>query len=196
MYLSVFLLGFIFSGTLRACFLDLVDYFFSHVREVLCLKILSSAIISSNIFSSLVYLFSSSGTPIIRTLAHLMLSQWSPKLSSFLLILFSIFCFMAMISTILSSRSLIHSSASVILLLIPSSVLFLSVFISSRALVNSCHIFSILFLKSWIIFTIIILNSFSGRLPISTSFSYFSGDLSCSFIWDIILFLLILVSFL
>ena len=48
-----------------------------------------------------------------------------------------------------------------------------------RSLVYTICIFSIfasiLFPRSWIIFTIIILNSFSGRLPISTSFSYFSG---------------------
>ena len=91
MYLSVFLLGFILPGTLHTCFLDLVDYFLSHVREVLSLKILSSAIISSNIFSSLYYLFSSSGTPIMWMLVHLMLSQRSLRLSSFLFILFSIF---------------------------------------------------------------------------------------------------------
>ena len=46
-------------------------------------------------------------------------------------------------------------------------------FFSSRSLVNFSCISSILFLRSWIIFTIIILNSFSGRLPISTSFSFF-----------------------
>ena len=40
---------------------------------------------------------------------------------------FSIFCSVTVISTILSSRSLIHSSASLILLLILSSVLFISV---------------------------------------------------------------------
>ena len=40
---------------------------------------------------------------------------------------------------------------------------------------------SILFLRSWIIFTILILNSFSGRLPISTSFSSLS--------WSVLLFL-------
>ena len=34
MYFSVFLPGFILPGTLRACFLDLVDYFLSHFREV------------------------------------------------------------------------------------------------------------------------------------------------------------------
>ena len=42
-------------------------------------------------------------------------------------ILFSVFCFAAVISTILSSRSLIRSSASVILLLIPSTELFICV---------------------------------------------------------------------
>ena len=41
---------------------------------------------------------------------------------------FPIFCSVAVISTILSSRSFIRSSASVILLLILSSVLFISVF--------------------------------------------------------------------
>ena len=65
----------------------------------------------------------------------------------------------------------ICSYASVILLLIPSSVLFISVclfFSSFRSLVNVFCIFSVLFLKSWIFFTNIILNSFSGRLHIST----------------------------
>ena len=41
-----------------------------------------------------------------------------------------------------------------------------------------------MFLRSWIIFTIIILNSFSGRLPIYNSFGCFSGVLSYPFIWD------------
>ena len=57
----------------------------------------------------------------------------------FILFFFYIFCSMAMISTILSSRSFICTSASLILLLIPSSVLFISVclFLSScRSLVN------------------------------------------------------------
>ena len=40
---------------------------------------------------------------------------------------------------------------------------------------------SILFSRFWIIFTIIILNSFSGRLPNSSSLVWFSGHLSCSF---------------
>ena len=45
-------------------------------------------------------------------------------------------------------------------------------------------------------FTIIIVNSFSGRLPISISFNCFSGVLSCSFIWYIALCLFILSFFL
>ena len=41
---------------------------------------------------------------------------------------------------------------------------------------------SILFLRSWIIFTIITINYFSGRLPISSSFSCSCGFLSFSLI--------------
>ena len=99
------------------------------------------------------------------------------------------------------------SSASVILLLFPSNVFFISVivlFISvclffncSRSLLHlldlCIHFF---FPRSWMIFTIIILNSFSGRLPVSTSFSRFSGVLSYSFIWYIVLYLFSLSMFL
>ena len=52
----------------------------------------------------------------------------------------------------------VYSSASIILLLIPSSVLFISVclfFSSSKSLVNISHIFSILFPRFCLIFTII-----------------------------------------
>ena len=84
-------------------------------------------------------------------------------------------------------------SASVILLLIPSTVLFISVclfFSSYRSLVSisslSSTFASILFPRSWIIFTIIILNSFPGRLPISTLLSWFSGVLSCPFLWGLV----------
>ena len=131
-----------------------------------------STIISSNIFSD-PFFFSYSGTPIIRMLVCLVLSQRSLRLSSILFILFTLFCFLAVISTILSSSSLIRSSASVTLLLIPSSVFFhLSYcivhlclfFISSRSLLNISFIFSvhacIIFPRFWITFTIITLNSF------------------------------------
>ena len=83
-----------------------------------------SAIISPNIFSGPVLLSSPSGTPMMQMLAHLILYQRSFRLSSFLFTLCSIFCSVVMISTILSSRSLICSSTSVILLLVLSSVFF------------------------------------------------------------------------
>ena len=69
-----------------------------------------------------------------------------------------------------------------------AAVYYSSLFFSfCRSLVNVSCIFSIAFPRSWIIFTTIILNSYSGMLPISISFSCFSGILSFSFIWDIIL---------
>ena len=63
----------------------------------------------------------------------------------------------------------------------------------SGSSVNVYCIFSILFPRSWITFTVIILNSFSGRLLISTSFRYFSWILSYPFI---ILYPFILINFL
>ena len=67
-------------------------------------------------------------------------------------------------------------------------------FHSSRSLSNISCIFSILFPKCWIIFTIITLNSFSGRLSISSSFVWSSGFLRCSFICCVFLCLLILLN--
>ena len=84
----------------------------------------------------------------MQMLVHLMLSQRSLRLSSFLFILFSIFCLVEVVSTILSSSSFIYSSASVILLLIPSNILFISVcffFSYSKSLVNiSCMLLALL----------------------------------------------------
>ena len=56
---------------------------------------------------------------------------------------------------------------------------------------------SILFSRFWIIFTITIWNSLSGRFPISSSFVWFGGHLSCSFIcWVFLcLFLLFILLF-
>ena len=68
---------------------------------------------------------------------------------------------------------------------------------SCRSSVNISCIFckKMFFPGSWIIFIIIILNSFSGRLPISTSFSCFSVVLSCPFSWDIAFCFSIVISF-
>ena len=117
-------------------FLDLINYFLSHIREVFnynCFKYF---------LSPFLFLFFS-GTPIILMFVRLMLSPRSLRLSSSLLILFSIFCSEAFISTILPSRLLIRSSASVILLLIPSrefliSVIVLSLFVCSLVLLGPC----------------------------------------------------------
>ena len=143
-----------------------------------------------------------------------MLSQWSLRLCSCLFILFSLFCSTAVISTSLSSSSHHITSHSffclISLLLIPSSVFFISVtvlfisaylfFKASSSLLNiSCNFLvcaSILFMRTWIIFTIFTLNSFSGRLSISTSLSCSSGVLSSSFVWNIFLCCLILSIFL
>ena len=100
-------------------FLDLGDYFLPHLGKF-------STIISSSIFSWSFFLSSSSGTPMIRMLGCLTLSQRSLRLSSFLLIHFSFFLSVSFISTILSSTSLILSSASVILLFVASRVFLIS----------------------------------------------------------------------
>ena len=116
----------------------------------------------------------------------LFLCHLLPSPSSFLFILFSLFYSTAVISTIISSRSHFHSSASVILLLIPGSVFFISVilvsvslclFFSCSSLLNfscilSIHV-SIPLQKSWINFNIITLNYFSCRKPISFSLGCF-----------------------
>ena len=90
-----------------------------------------STIISSKIFSYPFIFYSSSGTPIIQMLVCLILSQRSLRISSVLFILFTLYCSSEVISTILSSSSLIHSSASDILLLIPSRVFLISVIVLS-----------------------------------------------------------------
>ena len=69
-------------------------------------------------------------------------------------------------------------------------------FSSSRSLLKVSCIFSILFPRFWIIFTVITLNSFSGRLPMSSSFVWSGGFLPCSFICCIFLCLLILLNLL
>ena len=100
------------------CFLDLGGSFLPHFREVFNYYLLKDFL--------MVFLSSSSGTPIIRMLEHLTLSQRSLKLSSFLLIRFSFFLTDSFISAILSSISLILSSASIILLFVASRLFLIS----------------------------------------------------------------------
>ena len=118
MCLSVFLLGFILYGALCASWTWLTIYF-SMLGKF-------STIISSKILSY-PFFFSSSGTPIIQMLVHLMWPQRSLRLSSVLFILFTLFGSSEVISTILCSSSPISSSASDTLLLIPSRVFLISV---------------------------------------------------------------------
>jgi len=60
-------------------------------------------------------------------------------------------------------------------------------FNTSKPLLIDCCIFYILFSRFLIIFTIIILNSFSGSLPISSSFICSCVLLVCSFICAVFL---------
>ena len=162
-----------------------LDYFLSHIRDVFNYNLVRY-FLSPFLFLFLFW------DPCNLNIGAFMLSHRSLRLSSILFILFSLFCSVVVISTILSSMSHIRSSASVILLLIHSResltsfiVLFIIVCFlcsSSRFLLNVSCIFSILFPRFWIIFTIITLNSFSGTLPISCSFVWSCGVLPCCFI--------------
>ena len=118
MCLGVFLLGFILFGT----------PWVSWTWVIISFPILGkfSTIISSRIFSWSFFMSSSSGTPMIRMLGHLTLSWRSLRLSSFLLIHFSFFLSDSFISTILSSTSLILSSASIIQVYVASRVFLIS----------------------------------------------------------------------
>ena len=153
MCLCVFLLGFILPGTL--CFLDFADYFLFHAREVF------SYYLFRYFFRSFLSLF----------------SFWDPYNVNV-----DAFNVIPGVSGCLHFFSFFFQySASVILLLIPSSVFFISV--CSLVLLGLwLHFLRLFFSEILDDFHYIILNSLSGRLPISTSFSCFTGDLSCPFI--------------
>ena len=119
------------------CFLDLINYFLFHIREVFTYNLFKYFL------RPILFLF------FLWDPCNLNVGVFNvvPDVSEIVLNCFySLFCSVAVISTILSSSSLIHPSASVILLLIPSSVLFTSVivlfitvclfFSSSRPLLN------------------------------------------------------------
>ena len=94
-------------------FLDLGDYFLPHFREVFNYYLLKYFLMA------FLFVFSSR-TPVILMLGHLALSQRYLRLSSFLLILLFFFFPLCFISISLSCNTLILSSASVFLLLVPS----------------------------------------------------------------------------
>ena len=160
------------------CLLDLIDYFPFQVGEIFNYNLFKSFLIP---FLFLFFFWDPYNL-------NVGVFDIVPEVSETTLISFHsfyLFCSSEVISTILSSSSLIHSSASGILLLIPSRVFLISVivllvsiclfFISSRSLLIYSLIFSILFSRFLIIFTIIILNSFSDSLPISSSFIWASS---------------------
>jgi len=111
MCLSMFLLGFIL------CLLNLIDYFLFHVEEIFNCNLFKKFLIPF----LFLFLF---WDPYNSMLVCSVLSQRSLRLSSILFILFTLFCSSEVISTILSFSLLIRSSASDILLLIPSAVIF------------------------------------------------------------------------
>ena len=92
MCLGLFPLGFILYGTLCASSWNWLTISFSMLGKF-------STIISSKIFSYPFFLSSSSGTPIIRMLMHLIFFQRPLRLSLVLFILFTLFCSSEVIST-------------------------------------------------------------------------------------------------
>ena len=112
------------------CFLDLVDYFLSHVREVFSYYLFNYFLRSFLSLFSFWDLYNAN-------VGVFNVAPRSLRLFSFPFNLFPIFYSVAVISTILSPRSFICSSPSVILMLIPTSILFICLFFSSyRSLVN------------------------------------------------------------
>ena len=112
------------------CFLDLGDYFLPHFREVFNYYLLEDFLM---IFLS-VFFFWDSYDSNVGTFNNV------PEVSEVVLTSFNSFFFFPLcsfISTILSSTSLVLSSASVILLLVPSRVFF-----SSHLLHYSLYIYS------------------------------------------------------
>ena len=126
------------------------------------------------------------------------MSQRSLRLSSFLFILFCVFCSSVVISSILPSSSFILLAQLFCywFLLVYLSFQLLccsSLFACSLVLLGPCQTFLIFswsmppfyFWDFWIIFTIIIMNYFSGRLLISSSFIWSvcsCRSLLCSFV--------------
>ena len=127
------------------CFLDLSECFLSHVREVLGYNIFKY------FYRFFLFLFSFWDPYNMNVGALNIVPEVSETVLIFFSFFFSLFCSVAVISTTLSSSSRIHSSASVILLLIPFRVFHFSYcifhlclfFKSSSSLLNISCIFLI-----------------------------------------------------
>ena len=177
------------------CFLDLIDYFFSQIREVFNYNLFKYFL---SLFLFLFFFWDpyNSNVGVFNVVPEVS----ETVLNSFHSFFFILLCSSYFYYFIFQVTYLFF--VSVILLLIPSReflisfiVLFITVcllFSSSRSLLNVSCIFSILFPRFWVIFTIFILNCFSGRLPISSSFVRSGGFLPCSCTCYVFLFLLIL----
>ena len=100
-------------------FLDLDDYFLPHFREVFNYYLLKYF---PMVFLFVFFFWDSYDLNV----GCWTLSQWSLRSSSFFLIHFSFFLSVSFVSTILSSTSLNLSSASIILMLVPSRVFLIS----------------------------------------------------------------------
>ena len=141
--------------------------------------------------SILCSLSSSSGTHTMKMLLHFMLFLSSLRLSSLFLMPFS-FCFSdRVLFFYLVFQTLIQSSALCNLLFLPSSVFLISdmlFFISDWSFsIVSMSFFMLLYLSlsSAIILLTITLNSMSDKLLASNSFSSFSRNFFCCFIWGL-----------
>ena len=102
--------------------LDLIDYFLFHVGETFNYNLFKIFLIPF----LFLFLF---WDPYNSNRGCLILSQKCRILSSVLFISFTLFCSSEVISSILSFSSLIHSSASYNLILIPSRIFLISVIV-------------------------------------------------------------------
>ena len=137
-------------------------------------------------------------------LVYLILFQSSLRLTSVLFILFTLFCsssnyfhhfIFQFIDPFFCFRySAIDSFYSIFNFSNPFVSVCLFFNSPGSLLIDTC-IFSIVLARILIIFTIIILNYFSGSLPISSSFVWTSVFLVCSFIYVVFLCLFIIFLF-
>ena len=187
-------------------FLDLCNYFLPHFGEVFSYYLLEYFLMA---FIFVLFFWDSYDSNVGAF--HIVPEVPEVVLISFDSFFFFPFCFIYFHYFIFST-SLILSSASIILLLVPCRVflisfialiIFIDFFLVLLVLVKHfLHLFnpvsklficnSILFSIFWIISFIIILNCFSGRFPISSSFVWLGGHFSCFFTCCVFLCLFIL----